>query len=582
MWFCSTTNGVRLALLIITLLGAGLRVRQVSESLWLDELHTGWTIAGNSQELTARAQSGNQSPCYFYFERACDQLSRFVLRTVGGDQLPYANEWSLRALSLIAGIALPWASYQLARQFAIPPCVALLAPLLAALDPQFVFYAQEARCYALVQLVAVIHATLSLRRLPDHQQNNERDRIHDPNAHQARITLTQRFAWILSATLLFYLHYLTILLLASSLLVLLVSQWRASQRLQRGGKLSGQTAVSHSALRALVVDAVVFLIAGSWAYGHVATVAARRQNWLRFLASTPWHDIFDWTTYLVTPLFTLTLFAIVAWIRSRSSPAAPAITLTSSASDRYSLALNSLAPNSLIYLSACTLLPLLVASGASGLSLGPPLLYRYLISSASLLPIWPTVVMALSPSSRGRLLIGVATAGLMIAHSPPTRELLLGQPPSAQRGEDWRGLCLSLNQSWQPITPAERRPLVLLCPSLVEDWQLPQGSKTLVEFCQFPLRSRYPLDIDTDFIWPLPTIDEPRLNAAQIAQIRTRLRQDQPVILIVRGDALLANQIENELRSVIAQPQVPLVATRDERFAGLVVLTWQEEKSAAR
>ncbi|MEZ6075018.1 MAG: hypothetical protein R3C56_04880 [Pirellulaceae bacterium] len=37
-----------------------------TESLWLDELHTSWVVAGPWSDVASRARQGNQSPLFFW------------------------------------------------------------------------------------------------------------------------------------------------------------------------------------------------------------------------------------------------------------------------------------------------------------------------------------------------------------------------------------------------------------------------------------------------------------------------------------------------------------------------------------
>src|SRR5262245_50730431 len=73
--------------------GLVLRVWQLGESLWLDELHTAWCVTTGWSEIAERALIGNQSPLYFYVPR----LATSLLGT---------TEWTLRLPSLLAGMLL--------------------------------------------------------------------------------------------------------------------------------------------------------------------------------------------------------------------------------------------------------------------------------------------------------------------------------------------------------------------------------------------------------------------------------------------------------------------------------------------
>src|SRR3954464_10090950 len=93
-----------LAAVGISLVGAALRIQPLSESLWLDELHTAWCAVGPLDDVARRAAIGNQSPLYFWLEW-------FLVGILG------PSEFSLRLLSIAAGSLLPIATFLLARRW---------------------------------------------------------------------------------------------------------------------------------------------------------------------------------------------------------------------------------------------------------------------------------------------------------------------------------------------------------------------------------------------------------------------------------------------------------------------------------
>ena len=86
-------HGKLYILLAILCAGVGIRVWQTTESLWLDELHSGWTVAGTWSDVSDRAAVGNQTPCYFWF--------LWIWTRVFGH-----SELALRLPSLLAGVTL--------------------------------------------------------------------------------------------------------------------------------------------------------------------------------------------------------------------------------------------------------------------------------------------------------------------------------------------------------------------------------------------------------------------------------------------------------------------------------------------
>ena len=45
------------------------RCEHLTDSLWIDELHTAWSLDGDFSEIADRAASGNQPPLYFWINR---------------------------------------------------------------------------------------------------------------------------------------------------------------------------------------------------------------------------------------------------------------------------------------------------------------------------------------------------------------------------------------------------------------------------------------------------------------------------------------------------------------------------------
>ena len=99
----STSSFHLMMLAAITALAALLRLWQINESLWVDELHTSWCVQDGLSQVVERAAAGNQSPLYFY-------LAGGITRLLG------ESEFTLRLPSLLAGIALPGVTWLLVQR----------------------------------------------------------------------------------------------------------------------------------------------------------------------------------------------------------------------------------------------------------------------------------------------------------------------------------------------------------------------------------------------------------------------------------------------------------------------------------
>ncbi len=187
--------------LLLFLLGLSLRAPQISASLWLDELHTAWTIRDGVAAIPFRARLGNQEPLYF--------LLPLVATRIGG-----WNEAALRMPSLLAGTLFPVCVFGVGTRLLGCRSAALGGACLAVIDSTNLFYSIEARPYAVVQWVALgqLAAFLLWIRLGD-QDSPE-------------ISRRCGWLWCLLSLLLFHLHLTTAPLVLSQVAVASWFRWR--------------------------------------------------------------------------------------------------------------------------------------------------------------------------------------------------------------------------------------------------------------------------------------------------------------------------------------------------------------------
>ncbi|MBI5058200.1 glycosyltransferase family 39 protein [candidate division KSB1 bacterium] len=127
-------------LVLIIGLAAALRLFGLaSESLWLDEGHTYFEI---TQSWSSAFHDKTQGPVFILLEKLfCGQFG--------------ASEWTLRFLPACFGIAAIPALFALARQL-FDDRTALVAALLAAINPTWIHYSQDARPYSLLLLAVIL------------------------------------------------------------------------------------------------------------------------------------------------------------------------------------------------------------------------------------------------------------------------------------------------------------------------------------------------------------------------------------------------------------------------------------------
>lgn len=233
----SSLNWMTLA--AITAFAAVLRLWQINESLWVDELHTSWCVQEGLSQVAERAAAGNQSPLYFY-------LVWGVTRVLG------ESEFTLRLPSLLAGIALPGMTWLLVQRLGLGEKTllsAVLASLLVSVDHASIFYSTEARPYALVELASAGAMILALASL--------------------RGGFLWRAALVATLVALFYLHYTTALFIGGLIGCFLVQSF-----FNKEGKPSGW--------KVWLVIGGTITVCCLPASLQLLEISARRGNWTAF------------------------------------------------------------------------------------------------------------------------------------------------------------------------------------------------------------------------------------------------------------------------------------------------------------
>jgi mannosyltransferase len=436
----------------VVLLAAAIRVWIATESLWLDELHTAWVAMGPLGDVVARAAAGNQPPLFYWIEWV-------VVRSVG------ANELGVRLISLIAGSLLPAAIYVLGLRWTRSPWVALLAALVAALDPQSIRSGTEARPYALIELLAVGHVGV----------------VH---ALADRASRPLRLAFVAGAVLLFNLHYLTVLLIATEVVWLAFTLfWRRAE--QRPGRYSA---------RAFVVDLSTLAVVCALALPHLRAIYSRRDNWHLFIELLPPWDIVTIAPWQGASL-TLLIGALVAgWFGAAAST-----------SDDGRVSVGAIALT-----VAWLVVPATLAWIVSAADIARVFFPRYLRPSAPAAFLLLAIALSLVPNRRVRT--GVAA---LIAIVAIHKSHLLSSNPRGQlgRNEDWRARIAKFEEQYRSYPYP-----VVFKSNLVECTNVHESRDPLLhDYCLFPITSLYPLEIDRRHLVPYGRTDP---NLDRIAALR--------------------------------------------------------------
>lgn len=515
-----------LLLTVVTLFGAALRIDALREPLWVDELHTGWVVADGLGPIAQRAASGNQAATYFY-------LPWLSTRLLG------QNPLALRLPSLVAGSLLvpgcAWLVWRATRSTS----ASLLAALLIALDGDCVFYAVEARVYAILQLAGVLQIALFARRLE-------------------RPLWWNRLGWSVLGVLLFYLHYTASLVIAAECCVLAVA-------LATRGRCGAGSRVATGRARSFVeplAELAILALGVAFAGSHLAEVTARRQNWAQFLQPPLLSELFAWRTYVVAPLVGLAIAAAWRGLR-REGPWL-----------RWSRVWR------VAVWGAIALLPILFALVATRASVAQLLSVRYLIVPVTVAILCAALAVSLAPSRPWRTWLAVAVLAAACPSSEFLSRLTLPADESVSRREDWQAAIAHIE-----ALDVRRVGTILLCPGLVEDGELVvaapsvdddpimataamQRRAEVVEFCRFPLRSVWKLDWPDEQIVPIATRRGPRLLPATRQQVSSA----GEAWLIVRGSTESTRRIVAGLQDELLADGHRLEADSLQKFGRLVVV----------
>ncbi len=456
-----------------------LRVVQMGESLWLDELHTAWTVADGWSAIVWRAEMGNQTPLYFWIVGLCQRVVGF-------------HEIGLRLPSLLAGLALVLFAGWLAQRWTGSVAAGLLVGLLLAWDRHAVFYAQEARPYALVQLVGLVHVGLFLALL-------------------RRPTWRLRGAWIASGWGVYYLHYTAILVVPAQLLAWCLLHVRPAWR-------------PRYRARQLLIDGGILALGLVPSLPQVLEIGRRRSAWELFIPrDVPFgtlFSLFPLRIYLLIPLG-LCVFAGSCWVVRRvlrgrggaACDAGPGGELGRSCAAIGGRFGDRLA---ILLVVACWLwVPLLVAWCATVQDWARLFFLRYVVVSAAAAPLAAGLIWSLLPSRRwrlvcaGSLIVALIWQGGMIPNYVRERRVI------GDRRQDWRGAVQRLQQQ----VPDSDGP-VLVRSGLIEANRLRQiTTPRLRDYCLLPVQGLYRLDVPPDRLHPLSTSGSCQLTEQQEEQL---------------------------------------------------------------
>lgn len=460
-----------------------MRAWQLNESLWLDELHTSW-VAADGSVVAQRALMGNQPRLYFDAVR----LSVWLL----GE-----TEFALRLPSLLAGVAAVGVLGAAAWRISGSKLAAAVMLFIAAVDHELIFYAGEARVYAVLHLAAALHIwaivelTFLRKKEPSGQASSE-----------PRIFLLLLIGWGFTGVLMLWLHFLAGLFLALEFAFLLA--WAVLAR-----------EVAWKEKRWLLATGFLVLLSVSVFAPQLAEIAARRENWRAFISEQASLFEFAWYVwplpfYVAAPLVLLAF----AWGVLKTNRGVAIATV-------------------MVWLALS--LPLLAWAATAG---GWLAIFhaRYFAPSLAALLLIPAAAMRGIANLWWRFTFAaVVCLGALWFNG--TLETFRQQGRFiADRNEDWRAAVASINQA------NDGAPVVIYS-GLIEADELTNGESEWREFAALPVRGIYRLQ-DRDVI-PLPmTLSE--IDPSTIDQLQNERR----VILLVRGEREFAREVAESFNAI--------------------------------
>lgn len=405
------------------MIGVVFRAVAAGDCLWLDEQHTAWVATGDLADVAPRAADGNQTPLFFYVCWAAIQC--------GGQ-----SALTLRLPSLLCGFALM--TLVAVGIYRRTQCAAslLVVAVFFLLDYDSIFYASEARPYAMIQLLGVIQAAVFCAWI-----NATFDRTGQQNqAHGLGV------ATAVLAAIIFYTHPTGMLLMVAELIF--VVGLCAAKRHCPMAKL-----LTTAGLCAALILPGVMMIGFLW---------QRRENWS---AVTDTDRVFETlaTNTLVMIVIPL-VFLLLDRFLSKGSRQGPQ-QLTGSARLLALIACWAIVPLLLIYLAD--------VSDWLHLAIG-----RYAIVGAVAFPIFAAVAIGCLRRDWLRWIVTVLIGGWLVYSSAVYHSLAMG----SFRHENWQQVVRIINAEDESLP-------VFLVPNLIEDKAAESDqSEDFQRYLGFPLR----------------------------------------------------------------------------------------------
>lgn len=469
-----------LPLAVVVVAGGWLRLEiAASELIWLDELHTSWALQSGVGEMLTRSAQGNQAPLFF-------SLAWGVVACLG------TSELTLRLVSVVSGSLLMLLAAKMVWGWTRSGLAATVAASLIAVDDTFIWYATEARPYALLHLLSLLQFGAYLGFVNQLRSESEK-----------RVQAMMPWTFVLFSLSLLYTHYTSVFLLAAelvSLLLLLVFR-----------SLVGKP-VQGSFLFTVVLTSLAIVVGASPLSLQMGQAFGRPDDWKAVASTSQFVDeqgmnLLAWFLLPVTSVVAIWLFSSPGSISLSNGKAT---SLIDEKRGNRSLLLCAMAT---IYFLPCVLLYELTKADVIPIALS-----RYLSSSIVAGPVFAVAVLGTLQNKKHWLAGSVfiaATLSLNVSTGRfVTQFVKHGQVPQ-MRNENWPVAIDRINQTSEKSSHP-----VLLFGSVIEDASsLGAGSEQFQRYLQFPLNGLYPVDQNSRFVLAGPTVNAPHFDAATVNKV---------------------------------------------------------------
>ena len=568
----SSSISILFGMLTVGLCGIVYTLVAINEPLWLDELHTAWVTSEGWDDVADRSTVGNQNPLYFWIVWSLRTGVAALLGTgIESTANPSFLMIVLRFSSMVAGLLILLLTFSITQQFRSGVIGALVATMLIGLDSSFLFYATEARPYALMQLVGLIQVIYFARWLQSISKTNW---FSSPNIETGNCdSLVPWFrhpavGWGVASSLMLMLHLTAIWLLISEFMFLclvvgttlatrrisdLNSKARSSDQSKLSGTLTTQSNFpagsldginlkfnSKSETLASCLGIIFVLITIAYLVFTNGELIERRGNWQTVSSVRGLWESVKWggLAYLVLPAILVFFFTLYGRLITTPDQNNEIRTAGGEGDQRYLNILGRrfdfLSVAKLVFLSLWGVVPIAAVVLADYFQITPLALKRYTWIGAAALPIFAGFCVNLVPGVGQQSVFGflIIAGSLFIQGSwipaLASNQLLL-------RNENWHVVMLEINndqnrKDWP----------VFLYSNLIEDRQVNvNASGQFQEFLKFPLHDlKWMEKIERQIYVGSTSIPQPLPYQAWDA-----VRQSDGAWIVVRGLPNLRDQI---------------------------------------